>query len=489
MGAEVEQQQFSRADRMRHREKVRRCLDALHQMVAASRFAVDDCTGLEMELNLVGPDGCPALRNDEVLALLEDPDFVTELGQWNLEINVPPRLISGDGLQGYERSMRESLNRAEAKAAEIDVHLVTVGILPTLDASHLGDTTLSANPRYQMLNDAVLAERGEDVVLDIEGDSEELRRTSETIAPEAACTSVQLHVQVSPDQFAGYWNAAQAISGVQLAIGANSPYLLGRELWAESRIPLFEQATDTRSEELRVQGVRPRVWFGEGWCSGVVDLFEENARYFPGLLPIVEEEDPLAVIEAGGVPELPELLMHSSTIWRWNRPVYDVSEGEAHLRVENRVLPAGPTVADTTANAAFFFGLARGLAESPRPPWSRMPFASALESFQSGARHGIDAEVYWPGVGSGPATELVLRRLLPVAHEGLRAWGADEPSIDRYLGIIEARCSRRVNGASWLVGKVRAAEARGLDRMDALRGVLGDYRAGMHANEPVHTWT
>ncbi|QWC85541.1 glutamate--cysteine ligase [Nocardioidaceae bacterium] len=487
MGADVEQQHFTRADRARHRAKVRACLAALRLMVAEDRFAVDPCTGLEMELNLVDPTGVPALRNEEVLHRLEDPDFVTELGQWNLEINVPPRPIEGGGLRAYEDGMRASLNRAEAHAAELDVHLVTIGILPTLGEEHVAGTTISANPRYRMLNDAVLAERGEDVILDITG-AETLRVTSETIMPEAACTSVQAHVQVSPAQFGDYWNAAQTISGAQLAVGANSPFLLGRQLWAESRIPLFQQATDTRSEELRVQGVRPRVWFGEGWCEGVMDLFDENVRYFAGLLPVVEEEDPHQVLAEGGVPGLGELLMHSSTVWRWNRPVYDVSDGEAHLRVENRVLPAGPTVIDTTANVAFFFGLTRGLVDLPRPPWSRMPFAAAEESFNAGARRGIEAELYWPGVGDLPATDLVLRRLLPIAHDGLRAWGVDREVAERYLGVIEGRCTTRTNGASWFVAEVAAAERRGVGRADALRGVLEDYRAAMHSNEPVHTW-
>ena len=177
--------------------------------------------------------------------------------------------------------------------------------------------------------------------------------------PEAACTSTQLHIQVSPENFAAYWNASQAISGIQLAVGANSPYLLGKQLWQETRIPLFEQATDTRSEELKEQGVRPRVWFGERWITSIFDLFEENVRYFPALLPITDDEDPLEVLEEGGTPTLSELKLHNGTIYRWNRPVYDVVDGVPHLRVENRVLAAGPTVVDTMANAAFYFGLVR----------------------------------------------------------------------------------------------------------------------------------
>ena len=212
--------------------------------------------------------------------------------------------------------------------------------------------------------------------------------TADSIAPEAACTSTQLHLQVSPEDFAAYWNASQAIAGVQLAVGANSPYLLGKELWRETRIALFEQATDTRGEELKAQGVRPRVWFGERWITSIFDLFEENVRYFPALLPIVDDEDPAAVLDAGGTPKLAELRLHNGTIYRWNRPVYDVVDGGPHLRVENRVLPAGPTVVDTMANAAFYFGLVRALAEQDRPVWSQMSFTAAEENFHVGRPAG-----------------------------------------------------------------------------------------------------
>ena len=172
-------------------------------------------------------------------------------------------------------------------------------------------------------------------------------RYADSITPEAACTSFQLHLQVSPAQFAQYWNAAQAIAGAQLAVGANSPFLFGKELWRETRIPLFEQATDTRPEELKEQGVRPRVWFGERWVTSVFDLFEENARYFPALLPICEDEDPAEQLARGEMPALAELSLHNGTVYRWNRPIYDVVDGRPHLRVENRVLPAGPTVVDS----------------------------------------------------------------------------------------------------------------------------------------------
>jgi gamma-glutamyl:cysteine ligase YbdK (ATP-grasp superfamily) len=487
MGEEVAQQEFTREDRTRYREKVRRCLDVFARMLRESRFeAAAPMTGLEIELNLVDDAGDPALKNMEALEAIADPDFVTELGQFNLEINVPPKQLKDRGFTAFEDNVRASLNAAEEKASAVGAHLVMVGILPTLAAGHMSPDSLSPNPRYQLLSDQILAARGEDIVIDITG-PERLRTTTDSIVPEAACTSTQLHLQVSPEDFPAYWNASQSIAGVQLALGANSPFLLGRELWRETRIALFEQATDTRSEELKAQGVRPRVWFGERWINSIFDLFEENVRYFPALLPILEDEDPIDVIESGGTPLLHELRLHNGTIYRWNRPVYDVVEGIPHLRVENRVLPAGPTVADTMANAAFYYGLVRTLAEHERPLWSQMSFSAAEENFHVAARQGIDANLYWPGLGQVPGTELVLRRLLPMARAGLEAWGVVADEADRLLGIIEQRCLTGQNGASWFAGRFHDRLGDG-DRLAALRGTLNEYRERMHTNEPVHTW-
>ena len=489
MGEEVDQQEFSREDRTRYREKVRRCLDVFARMLRESRFDADyPMTGLEIELNLVDDDCNPALKNAEALAAIADPDFQTELGQFNLEINVHPKRLRDRGFSDYEEGVRASLNAAETKASEVGAHLMMVGILPTLSEGHMSPSSLSTNPRYQLLSDQILAARGEDIVIDIAG-PEKLRTTSDSIVPEAACTSTQLHIQVSPEDFPAYWNASQAVSGVQLALGANSPFLLGKELWRETRIALFEQATDTRSEELKTQGVRPRVWFGERWINSIFDLFEENVRYFPALLPIVEDEDPLEVLESGQTPRLAELRLHNGTIYRWNRPVYDVVRGTPHLRVENRVLPAGPTVADTMANAAFYFGLVRTLAEHERPLWSQMSFSAAEENFHVAARQGIEANVYWPGLGQVPATELVVRRLLPMARSGLDEWGVQPAERDRLLEIIQQRCLVGQNGASWFADRVHAWQDRGTDRGEALRSTLEEYRDHMHSNNPVHTWT
>jgi gamma-glutamyl:cysteine ligase YbdK (ATP-grasp superfamily) len=488
MGEKVADQQFTREDRTRYREKVRRCLDVLARMLRESRFDADaPMTGLEIELNLVDDLGDPALKNTEALEAIADSDFQTELGQFNLEINVAPKQLRDRGFTEFEAGVRASLNDAEAKASDVGAHMVMIGILPTLSASHMTPASLTPNPRYQLLSDQILAARGEDIVIDISG-VDRLSTTTDSIVPEAACTSTQLHTQVSPENFAAYWNASQAVAGVQLALGANSPFLLGKELWAETRVPLFEQATDTRAEELKAQGVRPRVWFGERWITSIFDLFEENVRYFPALLPVLHEEDPLAVLESGRTPSLAELRLHNGTIYRWNRPVYDVVGDTPHLRVENRVLPAGPTVADTMANAAFYFGLVRTLAAHERPLWSQMSFSAAEENFHVGARQGIDAQVYWPGLGQVPATELVVRRLLPMARAGLEAWGVLPDERDRLLGIIEQRCVVGQNGASWFSKRFHTRLADGGDRTAALRSTLSEYRERMHTNDPVHTW-
>ena len=315
-----------------------------------------------------------------------------------------------------------------------------------------------------------------------------LDTTADTIIPEAACTSTQLHLQVEPDEFAPMWNAAQAIAAVQVAVGANSPFLLGQQLWHETRIALFEQATDTRSEELKAQGVRPRVFFGERWITSVFDLFEENVRYFPALLPIVDDEDPLVELEAGRVPNLPELRLHNGTIYRWNRPIYDVADGRPHLRIENRLLPAGPTVADTMANAALFYGLVKVLGSSDRPVWSQLSFRAAEDNFHQAARAGIDTEIYWPAVGTVPARELVLRQLLPLAHAGLEEMGVDVAVRDRLLGIIEQRCITGRNGATWLIDEFGHHVGSSTDRPAAMRATTQAYEEHMHRGDPVHTW-
>ncbi len=488
MGRDVPSIIVSQQDRRAYREKVRQCLDVFARMLRESRFDTEPRqAGLEIELNLVGADGRPAMTNTAALAAIADPSFATELGRFNLEINVPPRQLTGDAFSALERDVTGKLARAADRTQRTGSRLVMVGILPTLRQGDVTDEAMSANPRYRLLNEQLIAARGEDMRISIDG-PERLLTHVDTIMPEAACTSVQFHLQVSPEAFGSYWNAAQAVAGIQVALAANSPYLFGRELWRETRIPLFEQVTDTRPEELQQQGVRPRVWFGERWITSVFDLFEENIRYFPALLPLRADEDPEAALDSGEAPQLAELTLHNGTVYRWNRPVYAVNGGRPHLRVENRVLPAGPTVADVVANAAFYYGLVRALAETERPVWTQMSFAAAADNLVEGSRHGIDARVYWPGIGEAPVTELTLRRLLPLAAEGLRQWGVDPADAGRLLGIIEQRCLTGRTGATWQVETVQRLERGGADRREALRLMTQGYIERMVTNHPVHTW-
>ncbi|MFD8224104.1 glutamate-cysteine ligase family protein [Streptomyces massasporeus] len=489
MGRDVPALVFTREDRRRYREKMHTDLEVLARMLHESGFESErPQVGLEIELNLVDDAGLPVMRNTDVLQAIADPAWSSELGRFNLEINIPPRQLTAGGPGSWEQAIRDALNHAEDGAAAVGAHLIMVGILPTLGESDVSGSALSGDPRYRLLNEQIFAARGEDLRIKVDG-VERLSTYADTITPEAACTSTQFHLQVDPKEFAHYWNAAQAIAGVQIALAANSPFLFGKELWRETRIPLFEQATDTRPEEIKAQGVRPRVWFGERWITSVFDLFEENVRYFPALLPLCEDEDPQKELDSGGVPQLGELTLHNGTIYRWNRPIYAVTDSGPHLRIENRVLPAGPTVADIIANGAFYYGLTRALVDEDRPVWTRMSFSVAEENLHTAARDGIDARLYWPGVGEVPVTELVLRRLLPLAHRGLELTGMDAAWREPLLGIIEQRCVTGRNGALWQAEMVHHLEKAGIsDRREALRQMTRTYMDYMHMNAPAHTW-
>ncbi|MFE0136706.1 glutamate--cysteine ligase [Streptomyces sp. NPDC059037] len=494
MGEKVVAGTFDLSERNRYRSKLRECLAGLRRLLDEERFdRPKNLMGVEIELNLAGPDGMPRMMNAQVLERIASRDFQTELGMFNLEVNIAPHRLGGRVLDRLAEELRTGLAYAHRKANEVNAGIVMIGILPTLAHHDLVSGNLSDVDRYALLNDQIVAARGEEFALDITG-VERLTCTSTSIAPEAACTSVQLHLQVTPGRFADVWNAAQCVAAAQIAVGANAPFLFGRELWRESRPPLFLQSTDTRPPELQAQGVRPRTWFGERWISDAYELFEENLRYFPALLPLMDDEDPLEALDDGRVPRLAELVLHNGTVYRWNRPVYGIADGVPHLRVENRVLPAGPTVTDVIANAAFYYGLVRALAEETRPVWSRLPFDAAADNFDTACRHGIEARLKWPrrgrygGIVEVPAVSLVRDELLPLAAAGLDAWGVEPADRDFYLGVIEERCRRRVNGASWQAATYHQALETGLEREAALAATTRRYAELMHSGDPVHTW-
>ncbi|GAB3624904.1 hypothetical protein GCM10027418_29890 [Mariniluteicoccus endophyticus] len=484
MGEEIGRTEYTEADFARYREVAAAELDQLRRMLVEHPFEeANPRAGMEVELNLVDRALEPSSSNDQVLKAINDPAFVTELGEFNIEMNLAPFQLGPKGLSTFEHTLCSHFSDAASRAARLDVSLAAIGILPTLGREHLTGELLSDNPRYTVLDDQMRRLRGgRPAELRISG-AEALEWDVDTIAPESACTSHQVHLQVAPNAFPALWNASQAIAGVQLALGANSPFFLGRHLWAETRIPVFTQASDVRTTAQMAAGERERVFFGERWISSFADLFEENQDWFEPILP--DLDDPDADEE---VPSLRALALLNGTVYRWNRPVYDVAGGTAHVRVENRVLPAGPTMVDMVANAAFYAGLTRALATQDHPVWADEPFAAAADNFRAGARDGIHARLTWPGLGESAATDLVARTLLPLAAAGLEMWGVAHDDISRYLGVVEGRCAARTNGADWQVRAVAAREAAGESRAAALRGMLGDYLSLMDTNEPVHTW-
>ena len=375
MGKDVAETVFSREDRTRYRQKVRRCLDVFERMLAQSRFDADrPMTGTEIELNLIDEHGDPAMANARVLKAIANSDFQTELGQFNIEINIPPRRLAGDAATELEQSIRTSLDDAEARASDEGAHLVMIGILPTVTENHLNGERSPPIPATPCSTNRSSPRAARTCT--------SRSKASRDCRPTPTRSPRKRRAPVSSSTCRSRLRRLPG-HGTQLrpwpcryAVGANSPFFFGKELWRETRIALFEQATDTRPEELKAQGVRPRVWFGERWITSIFDLFEENVRFFPALLPICETEDPVEVLERGDTPELFELRLHNGTIYRWNRPIYDVVRGRPHLRVENRITPAGPTVADIVANGAFY-GLSRYLAEEDRPVWTQLSFAAA----------------------------------------------------------------------------------------------------------------
>ncbi len=498
MGAEVEKTEYSPEDRVRFRREVNQELETFTWLLAEAEF---DSTfpkiGLEMELNLVDSQMQPSLSNDAVLEHLGD-HFQSELARFNIEVNVEPRPVATGASPTLEHVVLGHLDEAEAAAVKAGCEMVPIGILPTLRPEHLTGEWISRGARYTALEKAILKERGEGATLDITGPTgERVEMYVDGIAPAAACTSLQLHRQVSPEKFATFWNAAQLITSVQVAVGANSPFLFGKRLWAETRIPLFEQVLDTRTPELRNQDVRSRAIFGRDWITSPADLFRENIGSYPALLPELFELPPTEGGPSserpgagkGKAPKLPRLMLHNGTVWRWNRGIYDVVDGVPHLRVENRVLPAGPTVADTMANCALYYGLLRTLVDTTPAPWVEFAHADAEKNFYAAARDGIEAELAWPGrTGTVPVTELVTEELLPLAHQGLLSGGTTQDDADTYLGTIARRCEKRTNGAVWQVKAAEQLEAAGASRDEALAQMVGLYRQNNATHAPVDQW-
>jgi gamma-glutamyl:cysteine ligase YbdK (ATP-grasp superfamily) len=488
MGERVEASALAAARDPAVKRRLQRCVAVLRRMVDDGWFvAHEDTIGMEVELDLVDPLGRPRLINDTVLERLGRTDMQHELGQFNVELNIAPRRLSGRVLRDSESDLTGVFDQCRARIEGLGVRMVTVGTLPTLSAEQLTVERISHNPRYELLARRMRAARHRPFVVSIVDGCEPVEFTTDSVAPDAAATSLQLHLRVPPERFAAYYNAAQTIAGAQVAVAANSPYLLGNQAWQETRITLMEQLLDTRRPSEVQTGAPARVRLGDRWINDPVELFDEVVGEFPPLFPTLESEDPDAAFESGRVPGLRELRLHNGTVWRWNRPVYDVQAGCPQLRIENRVLPSGPTAVDMIANAAFYYGLVRTIVDTDPAPWTEMPFAIAERDLHRAARDGLAARLSWRGV-EYPVVQLTRDVLLPLAASGLDAWGVDADDRDRYLGVIEARVRRGRTGAAWQTEMVRHLEERGLERVTALHEMTRRYVEHAHTGAPVHEW-
>jgi CBS domain-containing protein len=443
--------------------------------------------GAEQELFLVDQGYRPAPVSTRVLERLGD-SFTPELALFNLELNLLPLLLEGDAFSVLEKRLRTHLDEAQAAAEEEGAMLVLAGILPTLSKSDLGMENITPRNRYYALNDAVGRLRhGQPHRLRIEG-TDELHVEHDSVMLEACNTSCQVHLQVSAEEFALMHNVAQAVTGPVLAAAVNSPLLFGRRLWSETRIALFQQSMDTRSPALHMRELTSRVRFGDHWIKdSVMELFQEDLARFRVLLAAEVEEDPLEVLDQGGVPRLQALQLFNSTVYRWNRPCYGVHDGIAHLRIECRALPSGPTVLDEVANAAFWLGSVVGMAQEHGDPTQVLDFDDAKANFTAAARMGLKAAMYWIGGESVAAPRLILDTLLPMARAGLEECKVDADDIDRYLGVIHDRVKTLSTGSRWVIRSLARMKDHGTrsERMAALTAAMV---RNQRTERPGHLW-
>ena len=443
--------------------------------------------GVEQELFLVDQSWRPAAASEQVIEAVADPHFTTELAQFNLEFNVDPLLFGTDCLSKLEAQLVALVDKARVAAEQTGSRIVMTGILPTLSKSDLGLQNMTQQQRYFALNDALTKQRGSAYEFRIKG-ADEIILHHDSVMLEACNTSFQVHFQVGPEEFAKLYNVAQAVTGPVLAAASNSPLLFGKRLWRETRIAVFQQSIDTRASSPHMRDVSPRVSFGNRWVDrSVLEIFQEDITRFRVLLATGVDEDPFEAIDQGRPPSLKALRLHNGTVYRWNRPCYGVTDGKPHLRIENRVMPAGPTPLDEVANAAFWFGLMSGMLEEYGDITKVMDFDVAKSNFLAAARLGLGAQFTWIDQQPVPAQELICKRLLPLAREGLVARGIDACDADRYLGVIEGRVRSGRTGSQWILQSL--AEMKGSSsQSEKLAAITAATHQRQQQGAPVHEW-
>ncbi|MEE4361160.1 MAG: hypothetical protein V2I63_06505 [Pseudomonadales bacterium] len=470
MGQEIDRADFDAEEFARFAERLEQETAVLVDWFAHGRFSTRAYTaGFELEAWLVGEDGHPRPENAAFLEHLGSDLVVPELSRFNFEVNGSPTTLQGRAFSRLKDELDYTWSQCVRSAEHLDLDALMIGILPTVSPDDLHPGNMSSLARYAALNARLLELRqGAPFELRIDG-KERFRRTHPDVMLEAAATSFQIHLQVRPDNAVRLYNASQAVAGIMVAVTANAPYLFGHDLWDESRIPLFEQAVSADTPRYQ------RVPFGHDWCRGTfLDLFRENLEHYPILIPALFDTP---------AESLRHLRFHNGTIWRWNRPLIGFDhDGTPHLRIEHRVVPAGPTVADAIANAAVYYGLVAALALRRVPIEEVMTFAAARDNFYAGARDGLDAMQHWPDAGGDvPLVRLFLEELVPLARQGLVWLGIPEEEIDAQLDIVATRVRTGMTGARW---QRRWVARHGRD----LEGLTRAYLERQQTGVPVHRW-
>lgn len=465
-----------------------RDLAALQRLIAEGRIdSGPRRIGMEQELFLADSGWRPAPVALAVLERLASEAFTTELALFNLEINLPPLELGATCFSEMERALEQHILAVREAARSEGAEVVLTGILPTLRKSDCSLESMTPKERYRALNEAVTRMRGGPLHLQIQG-IDELQVQHDSVLLEACNTSCQVHLQVGAEEFARFHNAAQVALAPVLSAAVNSPLLFGKRLWAETRIALFHQSVDTRAAMPHLRERAPRVRFGDNWVrESVLELFEEDIARFRALLPTVIEEDPQKALDDGRVPKLEALQLHNSTIYRWNRPCYGIYDGRAHLRIECRALPAGPTVIDEIANSAFWIGSVIALASRSDDITERIDFDEAKGNFIGAARQGLNAVFNWLDGETIGARELVLDRMLPLAEDGLREAGVGDADIARYLDVIRERVESEMTGSQWILRSLSEMKNEGI-HFERLAAIAGATTANQREGDPVHRW-
>lgn len=490
MGAEIESRRFEERDYERFAERLQESIRALGRVLERPAFGQGETTiGAELELHLVDARGRPAPVNREVLERASDRRVTLEIDRFNLEVNADPSPIAGRPFSALREQLSEVVGKIRLAAAEGGTRIATIGILPTIEPADLGEEALTEGHRYAALAAGIYRARGRSTHVRICGD-DVLELPADDVSLEGANTSFQLHLRVAPGDFARVYNAAQLAAAPALAISTNSPLFFGSRLWDETRIALFRQSVDDRPEAEPEDWRPARVSFGHGWVRrSALELFTEAVTLHEPLLPVLDEhESPLAVVAEEKVPSLRELRLHCGTVWRWNRAVYDPACG-GHLRVEMRALPAGPTIADMVAEAAFTLGLTLGLAAGCDELVDRITFGQARRNFYHAARFGLGCDLVWPQSWRAQLVSApkLVESLLPVARAGLCAAGVAHEEADAWLAIIERRVARGITGSRWQRAYFDRARKRG-DARAAAHAMLERYMALSDAGRPVAEW-